>query len=230
MFDELFGLENAHEDIKGVDAELLTTIRDEMMMGLVRGLLEEHNVPYMLKERGAGSAMRLMTGFSMYGTDVFVPTESIEFARDLIEGLVTNTADVPEEETVEEAPKEMPAEEPVVPVVPVEAASAVTEVEPEPQPEPEPEPYGIEIVTVVWPENRNNMKRLYRYDPDGHKRSVGDLVMVPTRDVHSGKEIVREAEVVKANHRVAPEEITFRLKKIYSVGGGETFVLNKEEA
>ncbi len=86
MFD-MFGLEKDHRIAYGDEVVLLTTVYDVAMLGMVRGLLEDANIPYLVHERATGSAMRIMTGFSMYGTDIFVPKAAEETARDLIAGL-----------------------------------------------------------------------------------------------------------------------------------------------
>lgn len=86
MFD-MFGLENDHRIAYGDEVVLLTTVYDVAMLGMVRGLLEDAEIPYLVHERATGSAMRIMTGFSLYGTDVFVPKAAEDTARDLIAGL-----------------------------------------------------------------------------------------------------------------------------------------------
>ncbi len=86
MFD-FFGLEKPHKITDGDETSLLTTIYDVAILGMVRGLLESENIPYLVRERGSGSAMRIMTGLSLYGTDIFVPTEALEQAQALIAGL-----------------------------------------------------------------------------------------------------------------------------------------------
>ena len=86
MFD-MFGLENDHKIAYGEEVVRLTTVYDIAMLGMVRGLLEDAQVPYLVHERATGSAMRIMTGFSVYGTDIFVPKAAEETARDLIAGL-----------------------------------------------------------------------------------------------------------------------------------------------
>ena len=86
MFD-VFGFEKDHRIAYGDEVVLLTTVYDIAMLGMVRGLLEDEGVPYLVHERATGSAMRIMTGFSMYGTDIFVPKAAEEVARDLIAGL-----------------------------------------------------------------------------------------------------------------------------------------------
>ncbi len=87
MLDGLFGLEKPHRISDGDEIELLTTVYDVVMLGMVRGLLEDADIPYLVHDRGTGSAMKIMTGFSLYGSDIFVPTAAMETARDLIAGL-----------------------------------------------------------------------------------------------------------------------------------------------
>lgn len=86
MSDSIFGLERNHKIPDGEEVALLTTVRDVVMLGMVRGLLEDADIPYLVKERATGSAMRIMTGFSLFGTDIFVPVASLETARELISG------------------------------------------------------------------------------------------------------------------------------------------------
>lgn len=89
MFD-LFGLERNHKIGEDEEVDLLTTVYDVVMLGIIRGLLEDEKIPYLVHERGTGSAMRIMTGFSMFGTDIFVPKAAMERARGLIAGLEEN--------------------------------------------------------------------------------------------------------------------------------------------
>ena len=89
MFD-MFGLEKDHKIAYGDEVVHLTTVYDLAILGMVRGLLEDANIPYLVQERATGSAMRIMTGFSLYGTDIFVPKAAEETARDLIAGINTD--------------------------------------------------------------------------------------------------------------------------------------------
>ena len=79
-----------------------------------------------------------------------------------------------------------------------------------------PEEPGIEVVGVVWPE-RKNRNKVYRYDPNGEQLDEGDIVLVPTRDVAKGRDVIRKVAVAHANHRVDPEHIRHPLKKIIAV-------------
>ncbi len=80
----------------------------------------------------------------------------------------------------------------------------------------EPEPFGVEVIDVMWPEHENKDK-VYMYDPDGEVVDKGDVVLVPSIDKESKKEIVREATVTKGNYREDPAKFKYPLKKIIKV-------------
>lgn len=85
--DHLFGLDSAsHAD---EDNELLITVYDNIQLAMVRGLLESEKIPYLVRERGSGSAVKIISGFSLYGSDVFVEKSCIEKARDLIDAYIS---------------------------------------------------------------------------------------------------------------------------------------------
>lgn len=73
---------------------------------------------------------------------------------------------------------------------------------------------GVDAIDVFWKERPD---RSYRYDPAGNVVENGDIVLVPSRDVHNDREIVREAEVSKGNYKVDPETLDRPLKKIIGV-------------
>lgn len=104
---DLFGLERPHKISDGDDVSHLITVYDVAVLGIVRGMLEDENIPYLVRERGTGSAMRILTGFSMFGTDVYVPTDAYETAKGLVAGLedaeITFVDDEGNEITVDEA-------------------------------------------------------------------------------------------------------------------------------
>jgi len=73
---------------------------------------------------------------------------------------------------------------------------------------------SVDAIDIFWEERTH---KTYRYDPDGNEVEQGDVVLVPTRDVHSDKEIVREAEVSRGNYKVDPATLERPLKKIIGV-------------
>lgn len=72
----------------------------------------------------------------------------------------------------------------------------------------------VDAIDIFWEERTH---KTYRYDPDGNKVEEGDVVLVPTRDVESDKDIVREAEVAKGNYKIDPATLDHPLKKIIGV-------------
>ncbi len=78
----LFGLDKPRHREEGT--ALLTTVRDNVGLAVVRSLLDGAEIPYIIKERGAGSSVKIIVGFSMFGTDIFVPESRLEEALALI--------------------------------------------------------------------------------------------------------------------------------------------------
>ncbi len=72
----------------------------------------------------------------------------------------------------------------------------------------------VEAVDIFWEERTH---KIYRYDPDGNVVDEGDVVLVPTRDEHSDKEVVREAEVARGNYKIDADTLDRPLKKIIGV-------------
>ena len=72
----------------------------------------------------------------------------------------------------------------------------------------------VDAIDIFWKERTN---KTYRYDPNGNNVEEGDIVLVPTRDVESDKEIVREAEVARGNYKIDPATLEHPLKKIIGV-------------
>ena len=72
----------------------------------------------------------------------------------------------------------------------------------------------VDAIDIFWEERKN---KIYRYDPDGNTVEEGDIVLVPTRDEASDKDVVREAEVARGNYKVDAATLDRPLKKIIGV-------------
>lgn len=96
--DSIFGLDSAKNTNE--DLELLTTVYDEISLACIKSILRDAEVPYLVKQRGSGSSVRIIAGYSIFGADVFVLRETLELAQALIA-----PADEDENET-EEAEEE----------------------------------------------------------------------------------------------------------------------------
>ena len=80
--DSLFGLDKPHSR-EGM--ELLTTAHDDVELSILCSILEEEQIPHLKIDRGTGTALRLITGYSMYGTDILVPAEEMERASEILD-------------------------------------------------------------------------------------------------------------------------------------------------
>ncbi len=79
--DTLFGLERASEQ-KGLS--LVATVYSPAELAVIKGILDDAGIPYLAKERGAGGVVKVVMGFSIYGTDIFVREQDAEEATALI--------------------------------------------------------------------------------------------------------------------------------------------------
>ena len=80
--DSLFGLDRVsnHDE----ELELLTTVYDPTQLMIIESILRDAEIPYLLKDRGAGTSVKVILGYSLFGTDVFVLKEHLDLAAELI--------------------------------------------------------------------------------------------------------------------------------------------------
>ncbi len=87
--DRIFGLDHSHPQNK--DLELLVTVYSQPELLIVQSILSDAEIPFLIKERGTGSSMKIITGFSVFGTDIYVLRDQLELATELLSA-------IPEEE------------------------------------------------------------------------------------------------------------------------------------
>ena len=95
--DRLFGLDKPRRADEGM--ALLTTTHDNIELSILESILEGEKIPYITYDRGAGGAMRIIAGYSVMGTDIFVPEELLEQATELLDAY-RNGEDVEDGESV----------------------------------------------------------------------------------------------------------------------------------
>ncbi len=89
--DEFFGLDrvSSHDE----NLELLMTVNDPIYLSIITGILSDAKIPYIVKERGSGGAVKIIAGFSRLGSDIFVLKTDIEGARALFEAPEGDSSD-----------------------------------------------------------------------------------------------------------------------------------------
>ncbi len=89
---------------------LLRTVSGEAEASILRGLLDEAEIPCYARDRDSSSYLRIVAGYSAYGTDFFVPSELYDKAKELTDAYFRPDEELPEEELEEEA-ENSPSEE-----------------------------------------------------------------------------------------------------------------------
>lgn len=84
MDNLFFGLDKPASDENLV---LLRTFHDDVSVTMAEEVLRDEGILFVKKDRGTGSAVRIITGFSMFGTDLLVAPEDLEKATALMEAL-----------------------------------------------------------------------------------------------------------------------------------------------
>lgn len=76
----LFGFGKSYKPMES--AKLLTTVYDFGTRSVIESILRDAEIPYILKDRGG--SIPVITGSSMFGTDVFVNEADFDAAAELI--------------------------------------------------------------------------------------------------------------------------------------------------
>ncbi len=82
--DRLFGLDHP---AKPEGLCLLRSFFDSVSVSIAEQALQDADIPFLKKERGSGSAVRIIVGFQRFGTDLFVQEEHLEAASDIMQSL-----------------------------------------------------------------------------------------------------------------------------------------------
>ena len=80
---------------------LLRTFHDDVSVTMAEQVLNDEGILFVKKDRGTGAAVRIITGYSMYGTDLFVAPDDLEKATALMESLFDVENTVEDEESAQ---------------------------------------------------------------------------------------------------------------------------------
>lgn len=71
----------------GINIIKLRSISNEMELGMIKGILDDNNIPYIVKDYGSGGYMRIIGGSSLFRTDVMVNEVDFDKANSLLESI-----------------------------------------------------------------------------------------------------------------------------------------------
>ena len=101
--DRFFGFDRPVLNEEGIS--LLCTLYDDLLVDMYESILKEEQIPYIKKDRGGGSAIRILVGNNPHGTDIYVATDDLAHARALLtaeDGVDYDSIDAATKETNEE--------------------------------------------------------------------------------------------------------------------------------
>ena len=65
----------------------LRGISNEIELGMIKAILDDNNIPYIVKDYGSGGHMRIITGSSPFNTDIMIEEDDFEKANSLLESI-----------------------------------------------------------------------------------------------------------------------------------------------
>lgn len=68
-----------------IDLVLLRTTNNNFELGIIKSILDDNNIPYIVKDYGAGGYMRIISGDSSYRTDILVEKSDYNQANEILE-------------------------------------------------------------------------------------------------------------------------------------------------
>lgn len=70
-----------------IELVLLKTANNRFELDIIKGVLEENQIPYIIQEKGSGGYMKIITGSSMFGSDIQVEKSQYNKAMELISSI-----------------------------------------------------------------------------------------------------------------------------------------------
>ena len=69
------------------DISLLCTLNDPFRIEILLGVLDENKIPDLRHELGGGSAAKLFTGVSFFGSEIYVAAAHLPRAQELLQAM-----------------------------------------------------------------------------------------------------------------------------------------------
>ncbi len=65
----------------------LKSISNEIELGMIKEILEDNDIPYLIKDHGSGGYIRIISGGSFFGTDIMINKDDFDKANSLLESI-----------------------------------------------------------------------------------------------------------------------------------------------
>lgn len=74
----------------GIELLLLKTANNNYELSIIKSILEDNSIPYIVRDYGAGGHMRIIGGSSIFRTDILVEKSAYEHAKELIDQIIVD--------------------------------------------------------------------------------------------------------------------------------------------
>lgn len=75
------------ENSDNINIMKLKRAANEIELSIIRGILEDNSIPYIVQDYGPGGHIRITAGTSLYGADVMVEEAVFDKAKALLESI-----------------------------------------------------------------------------------------------------------------------------------------------
>ena len=73
------------EAVAPAESCFLMTVSDQLQAQLLEGLLSQADIPFFTKDKVSGDFMKVLSGYSLYGTDIYIDKRDYEKAKELVD-------------------------------------------------------------------------------------------------------------------------------------------------
>ncbi|MDD2447541.1 MAG: DUF2007 domain-containing protein [Tissierellia bacterium] len=73
---------------KDIELVLLKSTNNQFELDIIKGLLEDNQIPCLIQEKGSGGYLKIITGSSLFGSDILVERSQYEKAMELISSVL----------------------------------------------------------------------------------------------------------------------------------------------
>lgn len=82
----MFRKKDKEKKDSGIELITLKTVNNNIELDIIKSILDDNNIPYIVKDYGAGGHMRIIAGGSApFRTDILVEKSTLDAAKELIE-------------------------------------------------------------------------------------------------------------------------------------------------
>lgn len=77
-------------NVDSINIIKLKSISNDIELNMIKEILNDNDIPYIVKDYGSGGYMRIISGGSLQETDVMIDKSDLEEAKNLLEAIGIN--------------------------------------------------------------------------------------------------------------------------------------------